>query len=362
MRFYLLLSLFMVAFPLIAANPKITFIVPDREGGLFWQLVSDVGKAAALNLKVDLEIISTDSNRFALKKAIDDITTKKDKPDYLIFRPFDGNTEAVFCQLESAKIRFITLEQSFTGDIQKILGQPQQKFKYWLGQLNYDNKAGGKLLVDAMIAAHFKQSPDETMYIAGIGGDFDKVSKDRQLILEEIRSQNTSNNVVVNQIFPMNWDPKLIQQRFPLIKVRYPNTNAYWCAGDRMAIEVLLMHQKDSRTPVIIGGFDWLPIVLNKVKTGEITASVGGHFLMLAISLVQILDYENGIDTFLTPPLLKNYELITRDNVKQHLTFFEEKLWTQIDFSKYLISKQKKPGLTLTVKNLLAELNMKEIE
>jgi hypothetical protein len=83
---------------------------------------------------------------------------------------------------------------------------------------------------------------------------------------------------------------------------------------------------------------------------------------MLAISLVQILDYENGIDTFLTPPLLKNYELITRDNVKQHLTFFEEKLWTQIDFSKYLISKQKKPGLTLTVKNLLAELNMKEIE
>jgi hypothetical protein len=44
------------------------------------------------------------------------------------------------------KIPFITLEQGFSPDDAKNIGKPQNKYKYWLGQIIYDNKASGELL------------------------------------------------------------------------------------------------------------------------------------------------------------------------------------------------------------------------
>ncbi|MEW6983794.1 ABC transporter substrate-binding protein [Colwelliaceae bacterium 6471] len=356
MRNCVLLLILYFSVPVCAANINVTFIVPDSKGPLFWQLVSHVGESAARSLEVDFEVIYSDSHRFASKAVVDEIISREHKPDYLIFFPFLGNTAAVFQELESAKIPFITLEQTFTGDIKAKIGNPREKYKYWLGQVNYDNKAGGELLLDAMIKAHFKKSPEQPMYISGVGGDFDGVSIDRQSALSKRLNKTSIHNVIVNQIFPMYWDPTIIHQRFPLMVTRYPNTNAYWCAGDQMALEILKEHNAISNSPAIIGGFDWLPMALQKVKTGDIAASVGGHFLMVANALVKIVDYDNGVDRFLLPPLLNQYELITIDNVAQHLTFLEDELWKKVNFSNYLVSTNNNTQKQLTVENLLAEV------
>jgi ABC-type sugar transport system substrate-binding protein len=57
----------------------------------------------------------------------------------------------------------------------------------------------------------------------------------------------------------MLWEPKIITEHFSAMIKRYPNTNAYWCAGDQMALTVLEEHQKVSNKPLIISGFDWTP-------------------------------------------------------------------------------------------------------
>lgn len=353
MRFYLIIVFSILTLPSFAKNINVSLIIPDGEGPIFWQLVSEVSMAAATNLNVDLEIIHHDSHRFASKVVIDEISQRKVKPDYVVFFPFIGNVKGAFDQLEFAKIPFVTLEQIFTSDVKKAVGDVREKYKYWLGQIVYDNRSGGELLVETMIKAHKKKYPNDILYITGIGGDYDGVAQNRQAVLKDMIEEKRHNGVIVNQIFPMYWNPTMIHDRFPLMQQRYPKTNAYWCASDQMALEIFRENQAMNGSPMIIGGFDWIPSALKKIKNKEITASVGGHFLMVAQALLKIVDYNNGADRFLTPPLLQQYEVITINNVDQYLPFLENKHWTKVDFSEYLFSKHNKLAPILTVKNLI---------
>ena len=231
-----------------------------------------------------------------------------------------------------------------------------EKYKYWLGQINYDNKAGGELLLNTLVAAQLKKRPNDKIYVTAISGDFDKVSKDREYIFSQNKKINLLGNITINQIIPMYWDPNNVTERFSMLEKRYPNTNIYWCAGDQLALKVLaLKGDKD----LVIGGFDWLPVALQKIKKGELDASVGGHFLMATIGLIKIVDYENGFNTFLNPPLLNKFEVITRANIDSHLAFFEKKLWQKINFNSYLASQNKQPPL-LSITNLIEKYNQEK--
>ncbi|MFT5676516.1 MAG: ABC-type sugar transport system substrate-binding protein [Paraglaciecola sp.] len=348
-------------FPLVFAwqanadNLQVTFVVPDGTGPLFWNLVADVGRSVADDLDVDIEVVHSASNRFDSKLAIEKILQRKTKPDYIIFRPFHGNAVNVFDLLESEKIPFVTLEQAFSGEEEKAIGLPQQKYKYWLGQINYDNKAGGELLTNALHKQHLKSMPKQTMNIIGIGGDFDAVSKSRQVYLEGL--YKGKKDIVVNQIIPMYWSPITVEQSMAGLHQRYPNTNVYWCAGDQMALEVIrqlkLLIPNESKR-ILIGGFDWLPKALQKLKSGDMTASVGGHFLMAGAAVLKIVDYHNGINSFLNNPKPQLFELIDNENVDIYLPFLDKAPWPEIDFRQFSHSKRKQAtALKLTVANLL---------
>lgn len=350
---YILVLFYFISFTLFAKNTEVTLIIPDKKGPVFWQFVSDVSKSAAKNLNINLEIIYTNSHRFALKNTIDEILKRKVKPEYIIFRPFLGNTAQVFNQLERHKVKFVTLEQAFDGRIKQIIGTPQHKYKYWLGEVIYDNKAGGELLLNTLIHEQRKRSSDEMIYVTAIGGDFDKVSKDREDIFNRLSQLENPKKIFVNQVIPMYWNPNNLEQRFPALQKRYPKTNIYWCAGDQLALKVLALANHPSK--LIIGGFDWLPIMLKKIKSQEVTASVGGHFLMVAKALIKIVDYESGHNQFLTSPQLHKLEIITIDNVDSHISFFEDKGWNQIDFNLYLHANNKNTPI-LTTQHLINQI------
>ncbi|GLX79238.1 sugar ABC transporter substrate-binding protein [Thalassotalea insulae] len=340
-----------------ATSPQVTFIIPDQKGPIFWQRVAQISQAAADSLNIKLKLINTDPNRFALKETIHQVINSRNHPDYLIFRPFLGNTEAIFKLLEHAKIPFITLEQAFHGDIRQRLGDPQEKYQYWIGQINYDNKTGGKLLLNALISAYKQQQSNQEIHIVGIGGDFDEVGSARQYALEQLKNSPPEQGIFVEQIFPMYWNPLLITERLPMIKKRYPKANIYWCVGDQLALELLRLHQKSSSSPIIIGGFDWLPQALEKIEQGDITASVGGHLFMVANALVKIIDLQQGINRFL-PSVVHQYEIIDSSNVAQFKQFFVEQQWSKINFSQFLLSKNPHAP-ALTVNNMLAQFPRK---
>ena len=131
----------------------------------------------------------------------------------------------------------------------------------------------------------------------------------------------------------------------------------YWCAGDQLALKILQLTNDPKN--IVIGGFDWLPVILEKIQQKEITASVGGHFLMVAIALVNIVDYEAGQNVFIEDPKLYKFELITAKNVDSHISFFNNKGWNKVDFSHYLTSKNKHAP-PVTISNLMEQVNQNE--
>lgn len=363
MRINIFSLLFFFVIPSIASEVRISFVVPDREGPLFWSFLTDISHSVAKNLGVELEVIYSDSDRFASLAAINEIAARDNKPDYLIFRPFQGNVVEVFNILEKNNIKFVTLEQAFVGEEAISVGKPQQKYSHWLGQINYDNKSGGKLLTQALVKLHQQKYKDRRISITGIGGDFDAVSIDRQTYLDSQRHINTS--YTVNQIFPMLWKPQLIEKRFSAVLKRYPTTNIFWCAGDQMALE-LIKQLSETTMPhaenIMIGGFDWLPEALEKIKSGEMAASVGGHFLMGASAVIRIIDYHQGVNRFIAGEELHQFELIDSYNVDEYLTFLNEKNWQKLDYHRYLKSYNKEKDIVeLTVENMIKQNKSKQL-
>jgi ABC-type sugar transport system substrate-binding protein len=339
-----------------AENLKVIFLIPDENGPSFWQMVTGNSQAAAKTLGVDLEVIYSANNRFEHKLQIDKIVQRKRKPDYIIFRPFQGTVKKSFTLLDQNKIPFVTLERSFFNVESEEIGEPRQKYKHWIGQIVYDDIAGGKLLKNTLIRKHFKKSPNEVMHITGIGGSHDTLSLNRQSTLEQDMLANKEQPIVINQIFPTLWDPAIVTQRFPQIIQRYPKTNVFWCAGDALALEVFKQLKQKGINNILVGGFDWLPAVLKQIVAGNITASVGGHFLMAASALVKIVDYHQGVDRFILPPMIYNYEVITEENVREYIKFMDSKAWNKVDFSLFLHTKSSSVPPELNVKNMIKQL------
>ena len=340
----------------VAKPVTVTFVVPDQQRpSYFWNLVTEVAKSAAEDVDVTLEVLFSDYHRFALRSAVTELAARPVKPDYVIFRPFKGNAVEVFELLESSGIPFVTLEQAFSVSESDKLGRPGEKYSQWVGMISYDDTGGGGLLTSALYKHFKKRAPDMNMQVTGLGGDFDFVAKSRQYHLDNY--MGTPEDLTVNQVFPMDWSPEKVRDRFDEVYKRYPKTNAFWCAGDLMAVAVaeqLSIRGRPENLPVVIGGFDWLPEALEKISKGELTASVGGHFLMAARAVLLITEHHNLGNAFSPSTGLFEYELVDRDNIDVYLPFMHAAPWPEVDFRQFRsIRANHAPVREFTVSNLL---------
>jgi ABC-type sugar transport system substrate-binding protein len=352
MKLFLLLTTLL--FSQFALAIKVIMIIPDKEGTAFWDMVYQASAASAKSLGVQLEVIYGGGNRFSTLEIIEDIIAQPTKPDYLIFRPYHGNTANVFDIIEAYGIEFITLEQAFSDKNATELLKPKQKYKHWIGEVVFDNTKGGELLLDTLLKEHRNRHPDVKPSITGIGGNFDYLSSTREQVLTSLYRRN---DISLNQIFPTYWDPNNIATNFEMIHRRYPQTNIFWCASAPLTLETLKQYQLLSNKAVVLGGFDWVPEVLLKIQQGEITASVGGHFLMGAIAITKIFDYHQGIDRFSGQPILYDFEVIDRKNVTSYLNFVQQEKWQEIDFNQFSEFKVGKKPQILNMQNIIKSIN-----
>lgn len=261
---------------------------------------------------------------------------------------------SAFNQIEARGIKFVTLEQAFSGKEAIELQRPQQKYKNWIGEVTYDNANGGRQLLDALLHQHRIRHPDVPPSITGIGGNFDNLSVTREKVLREL---DKDDGIHVNQVFPSYWDPVNIATNFENMLKRYPHTNIFWCAGDQLALETLKQYQRLFKTPIIVGGFDWLPTALLKIQQGEMTASVGGHFLMGAIAITNIFDYQQGIDRFSSDYKPYDFEVVTKVNVDSYLDFMQQQKWQKVDFNRFSVFKMGSAAQALTMQNIVKPIN-----
>jgi len=118
----------------------------------------------------------------------------------------------------------------------------------------------------------------------------------------------------------------------------------------------LAQHQLLSNKPIVVGGFDWLPEALLKIQKGELTASAGGHFLMGAIAITKIFDYQNGIDRFSASPSLYDFEVITKENVDSYQDFMQQRKWQEVNFNQFSAYKMGDEPKALSMQNIIKSI------
>jgi len=341
---------------------EVTFINPSFKGSPFWQEVSDIANVAASDLNISLKIIYSGGHRLLQKEQIDKLITQENKPDYVIFLPYDGTALATFNKLEQAKLPFVTLERSLFHDLQIKLGTPGETFNYWLAEIYHDNKKAGALLAKALIKASNTKFPSkDSINVAGISGDISGHSNERNAGLIATLAQSA--DFSLTQIVNARWERKQAGQVFIGLLRRYRDIQVVWSASDTMGLGVADIAATQGKTlnhDLFVGGFDWTAQALQAIKNNRYTASVGGHFMQTAWALVKIYDHHQGklVLTKTTSEAIYQLNLIDRHNIDDYQVLLNNPNWDKVDFHKFsLIHQPQLSHYQFDFSIILTELN-----
>lgn len=313
----------------VMAKQTVLFVNPSVVDDPFWSKVQTISQNAAKQLGFDLQVIYGEGNRHIQIQELKKYLEYQSKPDYAILILYPGAAEETLKILEQHQVSSITLEETISGDEKKVISEPGQKFKFWLGEVYHDNYQAGYELAKTLHQLSDKNLKSKAVIINGhYGSESDMRAKGAVDFFG-------SHNVDVAQEVHASWSESLsTEQTLKLLK-RHKDINIVWAASDLMAIGAMKACKQacaESQN-ITFGGFDWLSVGLEKIASGEIQASVGGHFMMGAWALVSLFDHQKNHPYWSEhKELVIPMGIITKDNVHNYQWMKSNPNWGQIDY------------------------------
>ncbi len=161
-----LASCFLCLFIFPSFALEVVLLSPSNGKSVFWERVSYLTSGAAEDLGIDLTVVKRDIQHTAQLKHIQDIVTAPTKPDFVIFTPYKESITHCFEALEKAQIPFVTLERVYGTEKLAQVGLPQVKYKYWLGEMYFDNVKASYDLSESLIKTAFSSLRNKRKYAA----------------------------------------------------------------------------------------------------------------------------------------------------------------------------------------------------
>lgn len=337
--FSLLLTVLSLSATAQTAAVQVLMISPSYKTDPFFSQVDEVARYAAESLGFELTLLHGDGNRLIQKQILQNYL-KERKPDYLILQAYPGTGQELFEYLHQQQIPTITLEHILLDKEQPIVGRPGEKYPYWIGEIYHDNQKAGQLLMQQLLRQCQPASGSGLNEVIGINGAYGFESDQRAAGATAAVKANPQ--FKLQQIVNANWVQDVAYTQTLQLLRRYPQSRVIWSASDWMALGVIeaLRSQHQQPADFCIGGFDWIPAAIDKIRDGELTASVGGHFLMAAWAMVAIYDHQQGK---LPVGLLSNkpvfaLEILTREHLRQYQPLLQLDSWQQLDFRQFSFS------------------------
>ncbi|MFY8352093.1 ABC transporter substrate-binding protein [Pseudoalteromonas sp. SSM20] len=319
----------------VRAELDILFVNPSIPNEPFWQSVEEITQSAALQLGTKLDVIYGGGNRIVQLAALKSYLAKNKKPNYAIVLNYPGGSHALMSLLEEEQIKFVTLEQTIFGEERDKIGLAGDKYKYWLGEIYFDNHDAGKQLAQSLALLKQDLLPNKETQVVAINGHYGSESEAR---FNGMREYYESNQGIVYQAVHAGWSEEVAFKQTKALLARFPEINIIWAASDLMALGASEAAVESGRTPnrdIFIGGFDWIPRALKAVEKQSISASIGGHKIMGAWAVISLLLYDNGQDIFAkqsNKKLTFNLDVVTKNNVA-HFQKQKAKInWAKYDF------------------------------
>lgn len=323
-------------------GPRVVFLEPDDSR--FWALVSGFMRAVAEDLDLELEVVTDhDQHRFSYLKLAERVLARPDKPDYLVFMCKENVTARMLKLAEAAGVRVFTFNTDIPAGARAEVGLPREKLASWIGHLSPDNLAAGQTLAQ-MLAQQARSldsfgdgaRPEPPSMMALSGTRDSSASLDRNLgLMQAVDAQVTA----LSQLVHADWSRDQARAKSDVLLQRYPQTQAIWSASDGMALGAIEAAKDLGRQPgvdLVIGGVDWEPRALDAIRDGELSVSLGRHFMGGGLLLLLLNDFHRGHDFMTDSPVLTyQMEPVTRANVSRIERILDPLNWQRVNFTSF---------------------------
>lgn len=332
-----------------AEKLKVAFFNPQTENDTFWKPVTEFMQAACEDLGMELDVYVADFNYPRMLRQVRKAVNSPDKPDFLVFKNFRQQAPKILEAAERAEVPAFLFNAGLLPENTKRYGKPREHFTYWIGQMIPDDERAGYDLAKILFEGARKKSltdSDGNIQAVGMSGPV----ADTPAILRNEgfrRAAAEEPDVFVHQIIATEWQRAEARGKFPRLIKRYPDSTVAWAANDPISLGIVDAMNAMGKTPgqdIVTGGIDWTPGALDAVKRGEMTATIGGHFMEGGWVMVLLYDYAHGIDFAAeSVSMTSRMSALTQENLDAYLTHFGDQDWSKIDFTAF--SKQEHPEL-----------------
>jgi len=329
-----------------ADRMQVTFINPAAEGEAFWDRVTELMYMAAHDLNIELEVLFSGGNRLKVLELAKQTVKRAVKPDYLIFVFQAHLGEHLLKVTEDAGLYSFAINTNIPAEEELEIGSPRERFRYWLGHMFPDEQHAGFLLATSLYQqARVQQnlSPDDPVAMIAISGSEDSAASRERLEGLDLFLKDHP-NVQLQQIVNAGWQQDKAREITRVLLARYPETSIIWAASDLMALGALQAAVAKGLVPgktVFSGGIDGTAQGLAALAEGKMQASMSGHFMEGAWSMVLLHDHYHGLD-FAAKTGMRirtRLDLIQTGNVQPYIAQLDKRFFESIDFHHYSLEE-----------------------
>ena len=352
--FHVLLYVCAALLPVRAWCLSVAFINPGKSDEAYWVAVSQSMQAAAGALGMDLEVVYLQRDHARAVEVAREIAQRApaQRPNYVLLGNEGGFGPACLRILDRAGVPVLMVFNGISDLSQrKLSGAPREKYRLWLGSLEPRAEDAGYLTARALIAKGRSLAGTGSrrpMHLIALSGD--KSTPSSYLRARGMRrAVAEAGDVVLDQeVFgAFNRDKAREQMRW--LQQRYPEARLVWAANDLMAFGAMDAVRERDLQPgrdLFFSGVNTSPEAMQALRSGELSALAGGHFMLGAWALVIVYDHSKGIDFAASEGLEMDQPMFTLFSPAQAQRFsqmFGAGRFDAIDFRRF--SKVHNPRL-----------------
>lgn len=281
-----------------AQAASVLFLNPGTTQETFWVSYSQFMQAAAKDLGMDLHIQYSERNAETTLKQAREALQGPNRPDYLVFVNELYVAPEILRLAQGSGVKLFLVNNGLTADQMRLLGAQPDKYPDWLGSLVPNNEEGGYLMLKELIRLHRPIAPGEVIDLVAFSGlKITPAAQQREKGMMRALAEHPE--VRLRQLVYGGWNRKRAYEQARLLFKRYPQTSLVWSANDEMAFGAMQAYAETGGQPgkdVLFSAVNNSPAALQALLEGRLSVLLGGHFTLGGWALVQLHDYEQGVD------------------------------------------------------------------
>ncbi len=332
----------LLSYQSFAKDLRFALVTPRYTEDIFWEPLSNLADKAAKDLGIKLDTFYAERNHFKQLEIIEKLMMEKYDGVITLNYKFQGIKAAKLADKYKVPLIFVT------GSVDhRDAGSPRENYKYWIGEIIPNDVKAGIALLDKLVDdAKTKLKVNRPLKILAIEGNIADLGsiKRKEGLIQRTGERKDS---ILMQIISANWLKAMAKSKFKiLVKSRYSDIDVVWCASDGMAMGVIEGAKDLDLIPgknIFIGGVDWTEGAFEKVESGELSTTVGGHIFQGAWAVIALYDFLMGVKEVQKGISIKTDMInIPRDKIDLYREVIYGNKVSKINFSSFSLSKNKK--------------------